>query len=83
MSNVFVADVPVPIKKQFNIRFLYFKFEILFLYNARSDVHQGHLSYKFTLCVWLLVTAIVYNFLLLLIAWIGFNILHGYHFIGW
>ena len=51
MSNVFVADVSVPIKKQFNIRFLYFKFEILFLYNAKSDVHQGQLSYKFTLCV--------------------------------
>ena len=51
MSNVFVADVPVPIKKQFNIRFLYFKFKILFLYNAKSDVHQGQLSYKFTLCV--------------------------------
>ena len=51
MSNVFVADVPVPIKKQFNIRFLYFKFKILFLYNAKSDVHQGQLSYKFTLYV--------------------------------
>ena len=51
MSNVFIADVLVPIKKQFNIRSLYFKFAILFLYNARSDVHQGQLSYKFTLCV--------------------------------
>jgi hypothetical protein len=80
MSNVFVADVLVLIKKQFNIRFLYFKFEILFLYNARSDVHQGLLNYKFTLCVWRLVTAIVYNFLLLLIALIGFNILHGISF---
>jgi len=31
MSNVFIADVPVPIKKQFNFRFLYFNRDFVFV----------------------------------------------------